>query len=75
MKGCVVINIGDALEFWSGGLFRSTLHRVVMPRSQAELASRYCELAAPLGMLTLLAIAYFVHPDNNSVLDAVMDGS
>lgn len=21
-KGCVVINIGDALEFWSGGLFK-----------------------------------------------------
>lgn len=61
-QGCVVINIGDALEFWSGALFKSTLHRVVMPRSEAELASRY-------------SIAYFVHPDNDSVLDPVMDGA
>ncbi|KIR64005.1 hypothetical protein I314_02788 [Cryptococcus bacillisporus CA1873] len=60
-KGCVVINIGDALEFWSGGLFKSTLHRVVMPRSQAETASRY-------------SIAYFVHADNASVLEPFTDG-
>ncbi|AAW44206.1 conserved hypothetical protein [Cryptococcus deneoformans JEC21] len=60
-KGCVVINIGDALEFWSGGLFKSTLHRVVMPRSQAEMASRY-------------SIAYFVHADNASILEPFTDG-
>lgn len=40
-QGCLVINIGDALEFWSGGRFKSTLHRVVMPRNQSETASRY----------------------------------
>ncbi|WWD05353.1 hypothetical protein V865_003426 [Kwoniella europaea PYCC6329] len=53
--GCLVINIGDALEFWSGGAFKSTLHRVVMPRNLSETTSRY-------------SIAYFLHPDNESVL-------
>lgn len=55
-EGCLVINIGDALEFWSAGLFKSTLHRVVMPRVQAETASRF-------------TIAYFVHADTDSVLE------
>ncbi|KAK1921093.1 hypothetical protein DB88DRAFT_122997 [Papiliotrema laurentii] len=59
-SGCLVINIGDALEFWSGGRFKSTLHRVVMPREQAETSSRY-------------SIAYFVHPDTDSILDPFVD--
>ncbi|KAH8922768.1 Clavaminate synthase-like protein [Atractiella rhizophila] len=25
---CVLVNVGDALEFWTGGKFKSTLHRV-----------------------------------------------
>ncbi|WVQ65293.1 uncharacterized protein L199_003469 [Kwoniella botswanensis] len=55
MPGCLVINIGDALEFWSGGAFKSTLHRVVMPRNLSETTSR-------------CSIAYFLHPDIESLL-------
>jgi isopenicillin N synthase-like dioxygenase len=40
-KGAIVVNVGDALEFWTAAVFRSTQHRVVMPRSEAEAVSRF----------------------------------
>lgn len=30
-EGCAVINVGDTLTEWTGGLLRSSLHRVVLP--------------------------------------------
>ncbi|OCF40017.1 hypothetical protein I317_06155 [Kwoniella heveanensis CBS 569] len=54
--GCLVVNIGDALEFWSGAKLRSTIHRVVMPRTSAEQASRF-------------SIAFFIQPDDETVLE------
>ena len=29
MPGCFIVNIGDCLEAWTGGLFKATQHRVV----------------------------------------------
>ncbi|WVQ96895.1 hypothetical protein IAU59_004002 [Kwoniella sp. CBS 9459] len=55
-EGCLVVNIGDALEFWSGAKLRSTIHRVVMPRTSAEQASRF-------------SIAFFIQPDDETVLE------
>jgi len=31
LPGCLVVNIGNMLEVWSGGRFRSTMHRVHPP--------------------------------------------
>lgn len=31
VDGALLVNIGDALELWSGARFKSTLHRVVLP--------------------------------------------
>ncbi|RUP51929.1 hypothetical protein BC936DRAFT_144363 [Jimgerdemannia flammicorona] len=40
IPGAVLVNIGDLMEFWTGGLFRSTRHRVVfLPEHTA--ADRY----------------------------------
>ncbi len=43
------------MEFWSGGLFRSTQHRVVLPRSESESGSRF-------------SVAYFCQPDEDAKL-------
>lgn len=50
LPGAFIVNIADALEFWSGGILNSTTHRVVMPRNQKEAVSRF-------------SIAFFVQPD------------
>lgn len=56
--GCIVVNVGDALEFWSAGMFRSTQHRVVLPRVESETASRF-------------SVAYFCQPDEDARLEAL----
>ena len=35
----ILINIGDLMDFWTNGLLKSTVHRVVFP--QGESADRY----------------------------------
>ncbi|KAM0363729.1 hypothetical protein ACHAP4_000585 [Fusarium culmorum] len=61
----ILINIGDLLSYWTNGLFRSTLHRVVFPtegsvRVQGETneGPRY-------------SIAYFCHPVGTVPLEPV----
>lgn len=51
----IVVNIGDALEFWTAGRLRSTLHRVVFPRSEQEAGDRH-------------SIPFFVQPDSSVLL-------
>lgn len=53
--GCLVVNVGDAMEFWSAGLLQSTQHRVVLPRSDSESGSRF-------------SMAYFCQPDEHARL-------
>ncbi len=45
----ILVNIGDLLSYWTDGLLRSTVHRVVFPREAAGAGDRY-------------SIAYFCHP-------------
>lgn len=51
----VLVNIGDLLSYWTNGLLRSTLHRVVLP---AGAEARY-------------SIAFFCHPAGATRLEAV----
>ncbi|KAI8466920.1 MAG: hypothetical protein J3K34DRAFT_524163 [Monoraphidium minutum] len=39
--GALLINLGDLAEFWSGGLFRSTPHRVTIPDGAAAGRPRH----------------------------------
>ena len=41
--GCITVNVGDPLQFWSDGLLKSNYHRVRMPKR----ASPWCA-PAPL---------------------------
>lgn len=52
----IVVNVADALEFWTSGVMQSVQHRVVMPRTLDETVSRF-------------SIAYFCQPDDDAILD------
>lgn len=61
----ILINIGDLLSYWTNGLFRSTLHRVVFPtdgsagvEGETNQGPRY-------------SIAYFCHPVGSVALEPV----
>ncbi|KAL2875080.1 hypothetical protein SGCOL_009783 [Colletotrichum sp. CLE4] len=56
----VVVNIGDALEFWTAGRLRSTVHRVAFPRSASENVAR-------------LSIPVFIQPDRHVVLAPIKE--
>lgn len=51
--GTIVVNVGDMLQEASGGLFKSTTHRVVNP--EGKNVARY-------------SMAFFVHPRSSCVL-------
>ncbi|GIZ37150.1 hypothetical protein CKM354_000060800 [Cercospora kikuchii] len=52
----ILVNIGDLLEDWTGGLLKSTVHRVVFPKERA--GDRY-------------SMAYFCHPLDEALLEPV----
>lgn len=39
--GCLIVNIGDALVQWTGGLLRSNVHRIRFPPGQQRHVDRY----------------------------------
>ena len=41
LPGCFLVNIGNMLELWSGGRFRSTLHRVHPPAGKGRYSIAY----------------------------------
>lgn len=54
-----VINIGDMLQRWTDGRWRSTPHRVVNPpRAASATGARQ-------------SLAYFLHPNHDAVIDAI----
>jgi isopenicillin N synthase-like dioxygenase len=53
----ILVNVGDLLSFWTHGLLKSTVHRVVFPK-EVENADRY-------------SIAYFCHPLDEAKLEGV----
>ena len=48
--GCAIINLGDAMVQWSGGVLRSNIHRVATPPGQQAACERY-------------SVAYFLRPE------------
>jgi len=54
LEGTIVVNIGDLLQFWSGGQFRATPHRVIVDQ-QTFNQSRY-------------SMAIFIHPNHHTAI-------
>lgn len=54
----ILVNIGDLMSYWTHGLLRSTVHRVIFPRDTKAGQDRY-------------SIAYFCHPTDDCELEAV----
>lgn len=59
LKDAIVVNIGDALEFWTAGRLRSTIHRVVFPQDGSD-QSRY-------------SIPFFITPDDEAILKPILE--
>ncbi|KAH8600057.1 oxidoreductase-like protein [Bisporella sp. PMI_857] len=55
----ILVNIGDLLCYWTNGLLKSTVHRVVFPQN------------GPQGGEDRYSIAYFAHPRNDTVLEPI----
>jgi isopenicillin N synthase-like dioxygenase len=61
MPGCAIVNLGDAMVRFSGGILRSNLHRVVSPPGeQAQEVRR--------------SLVYFSRPEHNVVLTRLRGG-
>ncbi|BGP32775.1 hypothetical protein JCM10296v2_004559 [Rhodotorula toruloides] len=58
----VLVNIGDALELWSGARFKSTLHRVVLPSP-----------IPPAGVPERFSMAWFFQPTSSASLKTCVD--
>ena len=59
--GCALINLGDTIVEWTGGVLRSSLHRVVTgPGEQAHVARQ--------------SLAYLVRPEHNSSMRRLKGG-
>ncbi|QRW15977.1 2OG-Fe(II) oxygenase family protein [Rhizoctonia solani] len=54
----VLVNIGDLFDFWSGGRYPSTVHRVALPTGREASQGRY-------------SIAYFLHPTDDVLLSRI----
>lgn len=61
----ILINIGDLLSYWTNGLFRSTVHRVVFSNQANQTVAGETNTAPRYSM------AYFCHPAGSTQLGAV----
>jgi isopenicillin N synthase-like dioxygenase len=55
----LTVNVGDMLQNLTGGLLRSTTHRVVLPEGSGRESSRF-------------SLPFFLHPMGTMPLDPIM---
>lgn len=64
----ILVNIGDLLEDWTGGLLKSTVHRVVFPHNNTKKNEKKNEKKKESDRYSL---AYFCHPLDEVLLEPV----
>ena len=71
-KGCAIINLGDAMVEWSGGILRSNLHRVFFAPGEQATHERYSLAYAirPEGVISMNRLAI----EGSVIRTAVEDG-
>lgn len=67
----ILVNIGDLLSYWTNGLLRSTVHRVVFPGATAGSSSSTTVVEGETGGEERYSIAYFCHPVGTTKLEPV----
>lgn len=55
----VLVNVADILSYWTNGLLKSAVHRVIVPRDARD------------GRQGRYSIAYFLHPADGTQLVAI----
>ncbi|KAF3771266.1 hypothetical protein M406DRAFT_34218 [Cryphonectria parasitica EP155] len=64
----ILVNIGDLLSYWTNGLLRSTVHRVVFP---SPGSSGNNVVSGETGDSPRYSIAFFCHPVGSTTLEPV----
>jgi isopenicillin N synthase-like dioxygenase len=67
----ILVNIGDLLEDWTGGLLKSTVHRVVFPTARSDGAQEGKRGEDEVDESDRYSIAYFCHPLDEVLLEPV----
>lgn len=67
----ILVNIGDLLSYWTNGLLRSTVHRVVFPQSNGAGNSANSTVPGETADEARYSIAFFCHPVGTTTLDVV----
>ena len=55
----LTVNVGDMLQNLTGGVLRSTTHRVILPEGEGKMTSRF-------------SLPFFLHPQGEMPLDPIM---
>jgi isopenicillin N synthase-like dioxygenase len=55
----ILVNIGDLFSYWTNGLLRSTVHRVIFPKDVKR------------GGEDRYSIAFFCHPVDSTILETI----
>ena len=61
VEGSLTINVGDLLEMWSGGRWRSSRHRVLPPSAESPEEG-------------LMSLVFFGEPDDDTMIAPLIDG-
>ena len=64
----ILVNIGDLLSYWTNGLLRSTVHRVVMPKEPSPQGQSSNGNPSANRGEHRYSIAYFGHPNDDTEL-------